>query len=88
MIQRTEIKELTERLKEPRKFIQVIVGPRDEWLAEKWQSARLMVQSRQLSATARVSQSGIGVAEIRPHQCRTAYLQLQIQTAASFRCRK
>lgn len=78
MIQRTEIKELTERLKEPRKFIQVIVGPRqvgkttmvsqameqlgiphlffsadniyasDEWLAEKWQSARLMVQSQRL----------------------------------------
>ena len=77
MIQRSEIKELTARLKEPRKFIQVIVGPRqvgkttmvtqameqldiphlffsadniyasDEWLAEKWQSARLMVQSRQ-----------------------------------------
>ena len=78
MIQRVEIKELTERLKEPRKFIQVIVGPRqvgkttmvtqaleqidiphlffsadnifasDEWLAEKWQSARLMVQSQGL----------------------------------------
>ena len=28
MIQRAEIKELIERLKEPRKFIQVIVGPR------------------------------------------------------------
>jgi predicted AAA+ superfamily ATPase len=28
MIQRSEIKELTARLKEPRKFIQVIVGPR------------------------------------------------------------
>ena len=28
MIQRAEIKELTARLKEPRKFIQVIVGPR------------------------------------------------------------
>lgn len=78
MIQRVEIKELTERLKEPRKFIQVIVGPRqvgkttmvtqaleqidiphlffsadnifasDEWLAEKWQSARLMLQSQGL----------------------------------------
>ena len=79
MIQRAEIKELIERLKEPRKFIQVIVGPRqvgkttmvsqameqidiphlffsadnilasDEWLAEKWQSARLMVQSQRLA---------------------------------------
>ena len=79
MIQRAEIKELIERLKEPRKFIQVIVGPRqvgkttmvsqameqidiphlffsadnilasDEWLAEKWQSARLMVQSQGLA---------------------------------------
>ena len=78
MIQRSEIKELTNRLKEPRKFIQVIVGPRqvgkttmvsqamkqidiphlffsadnifasDEWLAEKWQSARLLVQSQKL----------------------------------------
>lgn len=28
MIQRSETKELTARLKEPRKFIQVIVGPR------------------------------------------------------------
>ena len=28
MIQRSEIKELTTRLKEPRKFIQMIVGPR------------------------------------------------------------
>ena len=28
MIQRAEINELTARLKEPRKFIQVIVGPR------------------------------------------------------------
>ena len=79
MIQRAEIKELIERLKEPRKFIQVIVGPRqvgkttmvsqameqidiphlffsadnifasNEWLAEKWQSARLMVQSQGLA---------------------------------------
>ena len=79
MIQRSEIKELTERLIEPRKFIQVIVGPRqvgkttmvyqamerinlphlffsadnifasDEWLAEKWQSARLMIQAQRLS---------------------------------------
>lgn len=79
MIQRAEIKELTERLNEPRKFIQVIVGPRqvgkttmvsqameqidiphlffsadnifasDEWLAEKWQSARLMIQTQRLS---------------------------------------
>lgn len=79
MIQRAEIKELIKRLKEPRKFIQVIVGPRqigkttmvsqameqidiphlffsadnifasDEWLAEKWQSARLMVQSQGLA---------------------------------------
>ena len=76
MIQRAEIRELTERLKESRKFIQVIVGPRqvgkttmvtqtleqihipylffsadnifasDEWLAEKWQSTRLMVQTQ------------------------------------------
>ena len=79
MIQRAEIKELTERLNEPRKFIQVIIGPRqvgkttmvsqameqidiphlffsadnifasDEWLAEKWQSARLMIQTQRLS---------------------------------------
>lgn len=79
MIQRAEIKELIKRLKEARKFIQVIVGPRhigkttmvsqameqidiphlffsadnifasDEWLAEKWQSARLMVQSQGLA---------------------------------------
>lgn len=78
MIQRVEIKELIRRLNEPRKFIQVIVGPRqvgkttmvtqaveqiaiphlffsadnifasNDWLAEKWQSARLMVQMQGL----------------------------------------